>query len=787
MGLRTGLLLTLAVIIAVLAPGLIRDGRKLLDDKLNISTTSDPGVTSPTAQAPTETQPAETVAAPPKTVQAPANPPPQETAAVPTAAVPDANPLPVKIVVQWPEPDIERFRAALAFYRAGHMSEGDTVAAQITDPATRDTLEWIMIRTTGLRVDNARIEAFSRRNPDWPSASSLQRLLEAQYLHGRPANDSVLAFFSKREPITIAGKLTLSRALMQTGRKDEAMVMARRLWHTEALSAASRRTLLDTHGAELTKADHRIRLRNLMLNEVWEAANDTAQRVGRDESSLIDAFSAVTAKSRNAGKLLEAVPAPLRTSPEWLLAKSRFERRAGNLKAASEALVKAAAKVGQKPNTTQPTASGIILIEPASAYTSNDTLSVGDAPALAVLTAPIPATSVAKENNDTGSTHWALEQRLVARALLDEGNTKAAYKIAALPFASRESDRIDAAFFAGWIALRFLDNPEKAAQHFAEATPYATLPISIARVAYWRGRAAEGLNNKDAANTFFTQAAKHSTTYYGQLARAKLGLADVAVRPLPEPSQQARKDLSEMRPAQAVRLLFKANEADLTLPLLSGLASQLDDDHLAALAEVVEESQDARAALAMGKAAGYLGKPFDVTAFPTFGIPAIDSDAIEQPMIFAITRQESAFDGKAVSHAGARGLMQLMPATAQATARAAGLPYDLTRLTSDPAYNAQLGASHLGELVERWKGSYILAIASYNAGPGNVRKWIDAYGDPRSDDIDVIDWVERIPFTETRNYVQRVMENLQVYRHRLNKETALLIEQDMGRGRKTPQ
>lgn len=153
-------------------------------------------------------------------------------------------------------------------------------------------------------------------------------------------------------------------------------------------------------------------------------------------------------------------------------------------------------------------------------------------------------------------------------------------------------------------------------------------------------------------------------------------------------------------------------------------------------------------------------------------------------MIYAITRQESAFDGKAVSHAGARGLMQLMPATARETARSVGLPYDVARLTSDPGYNARLGASHLGDLVSRWNGSYILAIASYNAGPGNVRKWIAAYGDPRSPNVDAIDWVERIPFNETRNYVQRVMENLQVYRRRLNNETALLIEKDLHRGRR---
>lgn len=374
---------------------------------------------------------------------------------------------------------------------------------------------------------------------------------------------------------------------------------------------------------------------------------------------------------------------------------------------------------------------------------------------------------------------------MVARALLDAGKPKAAYAVAALPFSLSEANKIDAAFFAGWIALRFLNDADKAAAHFAEAAPHATLPISVARVAYWRGRAAEAQKDDASAKTFFNKAAEHSTTYYGQLARVRLGMPDVAVRPLPEPSATARRDLAQMSSARAVRLLINAGETDLVLPFLSTLAARLDEHHLAALAELVEEAQDARATLILGKAAAHRGKPFDVPAFPTFGIPGADDSAIEEPMIYAITRQESAFDGKAVSHAGARGLMQLMPATAQATARAAGLPYDLTRLTSDPAYNARLGANHLGELVERWSGSYVLAIASYNAGPGNVRKWIAAYGDPRSPQVDAIDWVERIPFSETRNYVQRVLENLQVYRQRLKNETALLIEQDLHRGRRS--
>jgi soluble lytic murein transglycosylase len=201
------------------------------------------------------------------------------------------------------------------------------------------------------------------------------------------------------------------------------------------------------------------------------------------------------------------------------------------------------------------------------------------------------------------------------------------------------------------------------------------------------------------------------------------------------------------------------------------------------------EVRDARALVAIGKLATQRGLALDTHAYPTIGIPDYETftavPQVERAMVFAIARQESQFDPRAQSGVGARGLMQMMPATAQRTAKRVSTSYETDRLTSDPAYNARLGQAHLGELMEDWKGSYILAFASYNAGGGNVKKWIDAYGDPRTPNVDPVDWVERIPFTETRNYVQRVMENLQVYRNRLDGKSALMIERDLARGART--
>jgi soluble lytic murein transglycosylase len=226
-------------------------------------------------------------------------------------------------------------------------------------------------------------------------------------------------------------------------------------------------------------------------------------------------------------------------------------------------------------------------------------------------------------------------------------------------------------------------------------------------------------------------------------------------------------------------------ERDLAVGLATTYAeSENDTGQLALLAELVGQQMDVRSMLAVGKAAVSRGLPLDLLAYPTIGIPSFEArgNAVEAPVVFAIARQESAFNPAAMSPVGARGLLQLMPGTAKITAKQAGLPYDLKRLTTDPVYNATLGAYHLGHLVDNYDGSYIMTFAAYNAGPGRVRDWVAKYGDPRSGTIDPVDWVELIPFSETRNYVQRVMENVQVYRARLSNRSGLLIEADLRRG-----
>jgi soluble lytic murein transglycosylase len=362
-------------------------------------------------------------------------------------------------------------------------------------------------------------------------------------------------------------------------------------------------------------------------------------------------------------------------------------------------------------------------------------------------------------------TDWWTERRVLARDLLDAGKVNAAYITCAMHGPSSREDVIDAEFHAGWIALRFMHDGERATYHFWAASKLAETPTSVARIAYWQGRTAEASGDPDAksaAKAFYQRAAAFGSTYHGQLAREALG---VTTDVLQEPSDAALGS-TRVEAIRVVELLFAAGEKQWAAALAQETADTLSDaKQVAALAAVVEAQQDAHLALVVGKQLAQRGIFVDPLAFPTFGIPAYKelANSAPAPIVYSVARQESAFAANAVSGAGAKGLMQMIASTARRTAAKARLPFNVDKLVRDPAFNAQLGAAHLGALLTDHGGSLILALAAYNAGGGRVQEWIAAYGDPRKAGVDPVDWVERIPFTETRNYVQRVMANVTMY------------------------
>jgi soluble lytic murein transglycosylase len=363
---------------------------------------------------------------------------------------------------------------------------------------------------------------------------------------------------------------------------------------------------------------------------------------------------------------------------------------------------------------------------------------------------------------------WWVERRALSRELVDQGDMQTAYRIVAAHSAESPADSADAEFHAGWYALRGLNDPEKAAKHFSRLASIGRGPITLARAYYWLGRAAE-VGGPGEAKDYFARAAAYGTTFYGQLAGQRIDGHRLNIA-FPSPTRADRERFTKREAVAAIQRLQQAGYDRYAGALYLDLAAQLTSPgELALLAAMAERQGNHFIALKIGKIALSNGIDVGALSHPLGVIPdSADISGSGKALAYAIARQESEFNIGAVSQAGARGLLQLMPATAQQLAKKAGLPFSQLRLTSDAGYNATLGAAFLGEQLERFDGSYVLTFAAYNAGPRRAREWIQKYGDPRGKDLDaVIDWIERIPYAETRSYVQRVMENYQVYKMRI--------------------
>ena len=366
------------------------------------------------------------------------------------------------------------------------------------------------------------------------------------------------------------------------------------------------------------------------------------------------------------------------------------------------------------------------------------------------------------------------ERRGLARRLIDLGDAVTAYRVvreAAPP--ANPYYRAEYNFMAGWIALRFLNEPSTALVHFARIDEGSTDPIVRARAAYWRGRAAEAAGRFEEMRAQYEAAARYPTAYYGQLANARLGLGEIAFRsPQPEPSHSTAREL-----AHAAEILYSIDERDLALSFMTDLAKESNDvASVAAVGEITERYDDVQAMLLIGKTALARGMAMDQYAFPDIGVPLYQAAGpqLDRCVVYSIVRTESGFDQRDKSPAKAVGLMQVTPEAGRDTAKRFGIAYDWNRLVSDPVYNTQMGAAEVAGLLKEYRGSYVMAFAGYNAGRGRVAEWVAKHGDPRDPKVDAVDWVERIPFAETRNYVQRVMENLQVYCARFGASTAIL-------------
>jgi soluble lytic murein transglycosylase len=633
-------------------------------------------------------------------------------------------------------PDLAAAKEAIELVRRRKAKEAAALAASIGDPAVANLVEWALLRHFDSEAGFDRYVRFIQANSDWPSLPLLRRRAEARLWQERRDGATIRAFISEG-PTSPIGRLALARVKMGEGDHAAAASEVRAVWQSAELSAELEAAVLAAFPDVLTRADHVSRMDRRIGAKDFAAAMRAAKRVGADQIAIVKACIAAEGKSSNGGHLLDAVPAGAHEDLGYVLCRLHWLLR------------------NEMPHAN--VRGRIVMPKEDIAAAVKLTLS---------------ASPQDLQHQDTDE--WWRERRVLARKLLDVGDAAAAYRVAgesAPP--GNPYYRAEFHFMAGWIALRFLNDATTALEHFARMDDGMSDPIILARAAYWRGRAAEAAGQVEEMHTQYEAAARYSTAYYGQLARARLGLENiVSLRSPPEPADSKAHEL-----LHAADILFRIGERRLFVSFVLDLAEESSDQTvIAGLGKLTAQYNDAQAMLLVGKTALARGLPMDLYAFPEIGVPNYGpvGSQIDRCIVYGVVRTESGFDQRDMSSAKAVGLMQVTPEAGRDTAKRFGISYDWKRLVSDAAYNTQMGAGEISALLKDYRGSFILTFAGYNAGRGRVQQWIAMHGDPRGPEVDAVDWVERIPLAETRNYVQRVMENLQVYRERFGEVTATI-------------
>lgn len=636
--------------------------------------------------------------------------------------------------------DIAALKEAIRLFYKNDFEAGKPLLEKIKDRTARKLAYWYYLRASELDASASEIAKFRTENPLWPSKDLLDKRAEYALFMKKAAPEEVFAYFKSSQPQTGAGKAALGAAYLEKGDRERGESLIREAWRKHVLNEDAEEEMLERFGKVLTKQDHKFRADWLLVQDrrsYVAAARRLKKYLDKKDQISLDARAAEVRRSRKAGRLLTRLSKSLKQDPPVLLSRVRWLGRHGK-DAKAWSLLRSAPLEAEK------------LVDPSA---------------------------------------WWQVRRVHVRAALNEGHAKTAYAIARDHGGVRGDDLEEAEFLAGWIALRFLNRAEDAKKHFLAGREAADLPKDRARMHYWLGRAELALGNVERATASLREAAKHFHTYYGQLARQALQLTALPADFLKQMTPSAG-EIERFRSRDAVRALLIAKQADLEsfLPLfLLDLARGLESPgEMILLGELSKRIAPPNWTVRMAKIALNRGFPMEAYAYP-MDMPEFKmlsgQDPIEPALLYALTRQESEFDPGAQSRAGARGLMQLMPSTARMVARLHNVKYRRSRLT-EPEYNVMLGSAFLRQLLESFDGSYILALAGYNAGPGRVGEWIEDFGDPRSAKIDPVDWVERIPFTETRRYVQKIMESIQVYRALLKtQKLERTLVHDLHRGR----
>ncbi len=641
------------------------------------------------------------------------------------------------------EADAERIRAAIAAHASNDAARSRALQNEIGDPVARKLVEWHRLRS-GIG-EAAEIRAFLDGNPTWPDRTRLIGLFEEALFRENGNAQAVRQAFAAAEPETGLGLAALAAAYLAENDSERARALAARAWRDYAIPANLEAAFLDRFGRLLTEADHKWRLDRLLIDDPrWTSErNSRAAMVKRlipllskPEQRKAEARLAVFRRAKSAAKLMAALPAE--TSADWGLAYQRVQllRRQNKDQAAWK----------------------ILLSAPTD-----------------------PAQIVSPDG-------WWLQRRAAAYDALRTGNPKIAFELVRDAGPLSVNPRNEQTFLAGWLALRHLGDARLAEPFFQENEAGSDGPLSRSRALYWLGRTHAAMGSKSKAAGLFEAAAKYSDTFHGHLAREQLD-ADAPLVLTP-PAQPTPEEIDRFNGLDAVRAAVVAGRAGLDRSIVRAFIGQLQrhfasEAEVAMVAHLAEALGDTQMALRVGKAGIARGMNLVHYSYPIHAFPAYSPLRAppEPALLLGLARQESEFNNTIVSGAGARGILQVMPVTARHICRDYKIKCDIRRLMRDPAYNAMLASAYVGDRMAEVSGSYILALTSYNAGPGRTRQWLRQLGDPRDPGVDPIDWIYQIPFEETRDYVQKVLSNVQIYRVRLG-GNAGSISDDLARARR---
>jgi len=585
----------------------------------------------------------------------------------------------------------------------------------------RKLLIWLTVTETKIPITPDNLILFTLENPGWPKLYTFHNRIEKNIGASSLRSHEIIEWFYQNPPKSVNGIRTYIKELLRLGHKNRAKTALKKFWLVAKLNKKETATLARIYRKLFSTADHANRLDNLLWKRRYKEASYTLHLVGKNARNMGKARISLGRLSSKASKLVRVVPVRLRNNEGFMYDRIKWRRKM-NMDDNAFNLLR---KMPVKPRH----------------------------PKL-----------------------WWKERNILARRAIEKRNYVRAYNIINEHGMTSGGNYAHAEWLMGWLSLRFLNQPDIAYQHFDNFRKAVSSAISRARGAYWLARTAEIMKQKKVTIIWDVRSSQFPSTYYGQLSFEKLyGHKHIPQFQNDQVSKKALQSFESKESVQAARLLSHIGLSKVTDPffvkLLKGATKRTDFVMIARLAR--ETNRPYFSIEANKQLQQKHGELMFMDGYPL--LPTLPVDKPEISLVHAIVYRESMFDTAAISSAGARGLMQLMPNTARQVSKSIGKKFISRKLTNDPQYNIELGTTYLQNLLDTYNGSYPLAIAAYNAGPGNVDKWISKFGDPRKDRIDIIDWVEQIPFYETRNYVQRVMESYYIYRLRLLKRPKTIL------------